>query len=48
MVQRRYLSVPGHFNRLQLFLPRFFPRYLVGRVVANAYQKALVHRNGGH
>jgi short-subunit dehydrogenase len=48
MVQRRYLSVPGHFNRLQLLLPRFFPRYLVGRVVANAYQKALVHRNGSH
>jgi short-subunit dehydrogenase len=44
LVQRRYLFVPGQFNRLQLFLPRFFPRHLVGRVVAGAFQKALQAR----
>jgi uncharacterized protein len=44
LVQRRYLYVPGHFNRFQLFLPRFLPRRLVGRVVASTFQKALVSR----
>ncbi|MET0388260.1 MAG: SDR family NAD(P)-dependent oxidoreductase [Polyangiales bacterium] len=44
LVQRRYLSVPGGFNRFQLFLPRFLPRRLVGTVVARAYQKALLAR----
>jgi short-subunit dehydrogenase len=48
LVQRRYLYVPGHFNRLQLFLPRLFPRRLVGSVVANAYQKALQSRTRDH
>jgi len=47
LVQRRYLYVPGHFNRLQLFLPRFLPRRLVGSVVASAYQKALQTRPRG-
>jgi short-subunit dehydrogenase len=41
LIRRRYLAVPGYFNRLQLILPRFLPRRLVGRVVAGAYQKAL-------
>ena len=44
LVQRRYLHVPGAFNRLQLFLPRLLPRRLVGSVVAGAYQKALQGR----
>jgi short-subunit dehydrogenase len=44
LVQRRYLYVPGQFNRLQLFLPRFLPRRLVGRVVASTFQKALLAR----
>jgi short-subunit dehydrogenase len=47
LVQRRYLYVPGHFNRLQLFLPRLLPRRLVGSVVASAYQKALQSRPRG-
>ena len=42
LVTRRYLRVPGLFNRFQLFLPRLFPRRLVGSVVASAYRKALV------
>jgi short-subunit dehydrogenase len=44
LVQRKYLHVPGHFNRLQLFLPRFLPRRFVGTVVASAFQKALPAR----
>lgn len=44
LVQRRYLHVPGQFNRFQLFLPRLLPRRLVGRVVASAFQKALQAR----
>jgi uncharacterized protein len=44
LVQRRYLYVPGRFNRLQLFLPRLIPRRLVGRAVASAYRKALSER----
>jgi short-subunit dehydrogenase len=44
LVQRRYLYVPGQFNRLQLFLPRFLPRRLVGRVIASTFQKALLGR----
>ena len=44
MLQRRYLHVPGRFNRLQLLLPRLFPRRLVGQVVASAYQRALTGR----
>jgi short-subunit dehydrogenase len=44
LIRRRYLAVPGYFNRLQLLLPRFLPRRLVGRVVAAAYQKALAAR----
>jgi len=44
LVQRRYLHVPGHFNRLQLFLPRLLPRRLVGSVVASTYQKVLQGR----
>ncbi|MEY4581604.1 MAG: hypothetical protein RL701_6307, partial [Pseudomonadota bacterium] len=45
LVERRFLEVPGYFNRLQVFLPRFLPRRLVGRVVAGAYQKALAARS---
>jgi short-subunit dehydrogenase len=41
LVQRRYLYVPGQFNRFQLFLPRFLPRRFVGRIVAGVYLKAL-------
>jgi short-subunit dehydrogenase len=48
LVQRRYLHVPGHLNRLQLLLPRFFPRHLVGRVLASTYQKALAGRVRSH
>jgi len=44
LVQRKYLHVPGQFNRLQLFLPRFLPRRLVGTVVASAFEKALHSR----
>jgi short-subunit dehydrogenase len=44
LVSRRYLAVPGHFNRLQLLFPRFLPRKLVGRVVAGVYEKALASR----
>ncbi|HET8936204.1 MAG TPA: SDR family NAD(P)-dependent oxidoreductase [Polyangiales bacterium] len=44
LVQRRYLHVPGQFNRLQLFLPRLLPRRLVGSVVASSFQKALLAR----
>lgn len=44
LVQRRYLHVPGPFNRFQLFLPRFLPRRLVGQVLASTYQKALQAR----
>jgi uncharacterized protein len=44
IVQRRYLYVPGQLNRFQLFLPRLLPRRLVGRVLANTYQKALEAR----
>lgn len=44
LVQRRYLSVPGQFNRFQLFLPRLLPRRLVGWAVAGAFQKALANR----
>jgi uncharacterized protein len=44
LVQRRYLHVPGQFNRFQLFLPRFLPRRLVGSVVASSFQKALLSR----
>lgn len=44
MMARRYLAVPGLFNRLQLLLPRLFPRKLVGTVVAQAYKKAIASR----
>lgn len=44
LVQRRYLYVPGQFNRLQLFLPRLLPRRLVGSVVAGTFHKALQAR----
>lgn len=47
LLHRRYLHVPGAFNRLQLFLPRFLPRRLVGSVVAGAFQKALAAREQG-
>jgi len=46
MVARRYLTVPGKFNQLQLLLGQVFPRKLVGTVVAQAYRKALSER--GH
>ena len=41
MVARRYLAIPGWFNRLQSALPRLVPRRLVGMVLAQAYKKAL-------
>jgi len=44
LVKRSYLAVPGTFNRLQVWLPRFLPRRLVGNVVAAAYVKALAAR----
>lgn len=48
LIQRRYLYVPGNFNRLQLLLPRFLPRRLVGTVVASAYRRALSSRPRSH
>lgn len=46
MVARRYLQVPGRFNRLQLLLPRLLPRKLVSGVVAQTYEKVLPPRGG--
>lgn len=38
---RRKVLVPGALNRMQLFMTRFLPRSLVGRIARNAYARAL-------
>lgn len=37
MVRRRYLVVPGVLNNIQVFMSRFLPRKLLGRIAASAY-----------
>ena len=41
LVGRDFLTVPGLFNRVQLFLPRMAPRKFVTATVARAYRKLL-------
>jgi len=38
MTRRKYLYIPGFFNRFQYFMSHFLPRRLVGRLVASAYK----------
>lgn len=38
---RRPLHIAGRLNRLQLFLSRFMPRVLLGKITKTAYAKAL-------